>query len=187
MILGGFDLETTGLDFNDHRIIEISLILYHWPSRRELLNFTRRIYPGRSIDPKAQAVHRIALEDLEGCPTFEQMAEQVNKILAKCNVLVAHNAMSFDVPFLAAELNRVKQPVPTHLSVVDTLDSRWATPDGKKPKLMELAFALGVDYDTEQAHAAEYDVRVMMECLFRGIDMGFFALPNQESEDHQAA
>jgi len=65
-----------------------------------------------------------------------------------------------------------------HTEVFDTMtEGRWATPDGKLPKLQELCFALEVEYDTNKAHAAEYDVDVMMECLWKGIDCGFFTLP----------
>lgn len=34
-------------------------------------------------------------------------------------------------------------------------NGRWATYDGKSPKLGELCFALGIEYDEGSAHAAE--------------------------------
>ena len=44
-------------------------------------------------------------------------------------------------------------------------------------RLSELCFALGVEYDPNAAHAADYDTEVLAQCLFAGIDRGFFKLP----------
>ncbi len=56
-------------------------------------------------------------------------------------------------------------------------NGRWATANGKNPKLGELCWALQVDYDPALAHAAEYDVQKTAECLWRGVDAGLYKLP----------
>ncbi|KCY89039.1 hypothetical protein J831_3542, partial [Acinetobacter baumannii 25691_8] len=39
-----------------------------------------------------------------------------------------------------------------------------------------LCFALNIDYDPNAAHAADYDVDVMMQCFFAGLDRGFYKI-----------
>lgn len=176
----GFDLETSGLDPKDHRIIEICLMPYDLDTGRKLGAYTARFNPGRSIDPKAQEVHKISFEDVQHCPTLETAhasIEMIQKILARSDVVIAHNGIGFDKPFIEAEFARIGQPLP-EMKVIDTmLQARWATHNGKFPNLGELAFACRVNYDPSQAHAAEYDVQVMMECFFKGFQQGFFTIP----------
>ena len=87
--------------------------------------------------------------------------------------------MGFDGPFIAAELNRIGVNVPDVHSFCTMENARWACPDGKLPRLGELCFAMGVDYDPAKAHAAEYDVQVMMDCYFKGLLRGFYQLPKE--------
>ena len=177
MRLIGLDTETTGLKQEDgHRIIEIAFLTYDLDSKRLEDTWIQRIDPERPIDARAQEVHGIAYTDLVGCPKWEDIAAEVAARMAKADLLIAHN-MGFDGPFIAGELIRVGQKVPDVYSLCTMENARWATPDGKSPRLGELCFALGVEYDTAKAHGAEYDVSVMMECFCRGLQRGFYTMP----------
>lgn len=177
MLIIGLDTETTGLKQEaGHRIIEIAMLTYDSDTEKCVDSWVQRIDPERSIDPAAQEVHGIAYRDLEGMPKWDAVAPQIVERMKKAELLVAHN-MGFDGPFIAAELMRVGQPVPDVYSLCTMESARWACPDGKLPRLGELCFALGVDYDPSKAHGAEYDVSVMMDCFFRGLTRGFYELP----------
>lgn len=176
-IVGGYDIETTGLEIGDHRIIEACLQLWDLKSRKRLVNVTQRIDPQRSIVTSAQAVHGISLADLSGCPTWETVGPKLRQIMERCDLIVAHHGEGFDFPFTNHELKRIGLP-PIPAPTFDTMKpARWATPVGKVPSLQELAWACEVPYDTCLAHAADYDVSVMMDCFFRGLDWGMFQLP----------
>jgi DNA polymerase-3 subunit epsilon len=182
LVIGGLDIETTGLkQAEGHRIIEVATKLYRYSPDTGAIatvgQFEQRINPGRSIDPAAQAVHHISFEMLEGMPRWEEVAPKVVKLMSACDVIVAHNGDEFDLPFIGNELLRVGQPVPDVRTVDTMVHGRWATPLGKVPNLRELCFATGVDYDPSKAHAALYDVDVMMECFFIGLKGGFYKLP----------
>lgn len=183
-IVAGFDTETTGLDqAKGHRIIEVAVILYNLDTQERIWKYVQRINPQRPIDPGAQAVHGISFEDVAHCPLWEEIGPKLAQILNKCHVIVAHNGESFDMPFLNAELNRIGLSG-VRATLVDTMvQGRWATPMGKFPNLGELCFACGVDYDPEKAHAADYDVEVMMQAFFTGYQQGFFTIPLTKLEE----
>lgn len=176
--VAGIDTETTGIDPEEHRIIEVAVCIHDLVSGKRVGTFEQRVHPQRTIQPKAQEVHGISIEDLKGCPIWSEVAPKLDKILSRCQVAVAHNGIGFDFPFLAIEQSRAGLELPDHLKAVDTmLDGRWATPDGKVPSLKELCFAMGVEYDESKAHAALYDVEVMMECFFRARNgYGYFQI-----------
>lgn len=169
----GLDIETTGLDCSKNRIIELCMGI-HDNGGKTIKYVTMRFNPKQPIDPKSQAVHHITFEELVAEPEFKDKAAQIGAILSKADLVVIHNAQ-FDAPFVKTELERFGVKAP-HVPVYDTMvESRWATPDGKWPRLGELCWALDVDYDTESAHAADYDVECMMKCFFKTIELGFFS------------
>ncbi|QIG69331.1 DNA polymerase III epsilon subunit protein [Rhizobium phage RHph_N1_15] len=175
----GVDVETTGLERGDHRIIEIYIGL--WRGDKLLRAFNQRIDPQRSIAKEAQDVHKISSADLVGMPVWQAIAPTVHAYLSKADVWVAHNGDDFDFPFIAYELKRVGLVMPEK-PTIDTMHYTWATPDGKKPNLRELCLACDVPYDPTLAHAADYDVHRMMESLFNARRFGAvepFTLPEQ--------
>ena len=164
MIIAGLDIETTGLLTPDHRIIEIYLGL--WKDEKRIWQYEQRIDPERGISADSQRVHGISINDLFGQPKWKAVAPVVQKILSRADLLVAHNGNEFDLPFIAKELKRVGLEMPEKPSVDTMLDGVWATSDGKKPRLGELAFACGID------------VEVMMKCFFKALKWGFYKLPD---------
>lgn len=172
------DTETTGLLAPDHRIVEVYFGLYR--SGIKIWEWETRIDPKRSIGIEAQRVHGITAGDLIGKPTMEEVAPTIAKIMSRASYYVAHNGESFDLPFIEMELSRCGVAMPKKPLVDTMLEGVWSTPDGKKPKLAELAFACGVEYDPSKAHAAAYDVDVMADSFFRGVSWGFFHEPQEE-------
>lgn len=184
LIVAGTDIETTGLSQEDgHRIIEIAIAMYQTDNgvdfRKLGKTWTQRINPMRAIDPGAQAVHGIGSADLKGCPEWEEIAPKINKFLSHTDILVAHN-VEFDAPFIALELVRAGFDMPQFDYFCTMQNGRQATAMGKQPSLAELAWAFGLTYDTSEAHAADYDIDLTMDCFFRGLKQGVFHLPQLE-------
>lgn len=178
----GYDIETTGLCEPEHRIIEVYAHIWDLekgvPAAKPLYT---RINPQRNIDPAAQRVHGISLMDVASCKTWEEVASPIRRYLEAAHYGVAHNGKEFDLRFLNMEFKRVGLPELTR-PVIDTMEqARWATAVGKLPSLGELAFACDVAYDPLQAHKADYDVGIMMECFMRAYRWGWFKLPNKEA------
>ncbi|WP_062120320.1 3'-5' exonuclease [Aureimonas sp. AU40] len=178
VLLCGYDTETTGLEPGDHRFVEVYAGLWDLHTRKLVFEFNQRIDPQRAISADAQRIHKISASDLVGCPTWDTVGPALAKVLIKADAMVIHNA-EFDMKFTRHELSRIGLTTPER-PITDTMMSTWATPDGKKPTLGELAFAMGVPYDPEKAHAADYDVKVMMACLFAAIDEGYIDIAKIE-------
>lgn len=178
-LIAGLDLESTGLNQTDgHRIIECYIGLYDPAAKLSKVDeLNIRIHPQRGIDEEAQEVHGISLADLTGCPYWEEAAPLVHAFLSRSSAIVAHNGEWFDMPFLMGEFVRVGLPLIQRPLVDTLLQGRWATPEGALPNLGALAFACGVNYDKSKAHAANYDVDVMMECFKVGYPR-FFTIPS---------
>lgn len=175
----GLDTETTGLKVEDgDRIIEFCGQVYRWADRKKVIDITQRFSnEGRKIHAKAQEVHGISQMDLIGKPRFRDFAPKIDAILKKAPVIVAHNA-AFDVGFLVHHMEEAGLPLPGHLFVFDTMgEGMTASYDSKPPSLQEFCWAMGVEYDSAQAHAAKYDTDIMIQAFFAGIDYGYIDAP----------
>lgn len=175
-LIGGCDIETTGLSQEDgHRIIEIAVVI-RTPQGAPVGRWSTPVNPERGIDEDATKIHGKRLEDLLAAPTWSVVAPKLSALLAKLPYCVMHNGIGFDAPFIYRELLRAGQPLP-RMAITDTMvQGRWATPDGALPNLKALCFACDVPYDPEAAHGADYDVDVMLDCFFKQLPRGFFTL-----------
>jgi DNA polymerase-3 subunit epsilon len=172
----GFDLESTGLHWEKgDRIIEMNLQVWRWEDRKRVINWTSKISnDGQPINRKAQEVHGIAAVDLIGAPKFADVAEKIDTILSRSSAIVAHNGAGFDGPFLAHEMGKVGRKLPDIFLFDTMIEGMFASYDTKPPSLQELCWAMDVEYDPAKAHAAEYDVEVMMQSFFNAVDLGYF-------------
>jgi DNA polymerase-3 subunit epsilon len=101
--LAFFDLETTGTDVAADRIVEIA-VLKLLPDGTEKTLHTL-INPCVPIPASASEVHGICDGDVQGKPTFGQIAERLAQFLNGCD-LAGFNVMRFDLPLLKAEFGR---------------------------------------------------------------------------------
>lgn len=122
-IVAGIDIESTGLDFlAGHKIIEIAITRYELETQTMVDSFVMRFNPRRSIDPKAQAVHGISLEDLAAEPLLADHASSVASYLSSSDIWIAHNGEAFDIPFIRHELKSYGFSLPD-IPLIDTIFS----------------------------------------------------------------
>lgn len=95
------DVESTGLDPYSDRIVEVALLRDGDDGEQVV----RRVNPGRPIPKEATEVHGITDDDVSDAPSFTEIAEDVERIVAGA-VLVTFAGRRFDVPMLDAELRR---------------------------------------------------------------------------------
>lgn len=98
-----FDLETTGINVTQDRIIEISYIKV-WPDGKEESK-SMRINPGRHIPEQSTQIHGITDEDVKDCPSFKEVAADLARTFENCD-FAGFNSNHFDVPMLMEEMLR---------------------------------------------------------------------------------
>lgn len=92
-----FDLETTGLNTEKDRIVEIAISKLNPDGSTQA--YKARIDPEIPIPEEAIAVHGITNEMVSGCPTWEQIGPKIYEEFEGCDV-GGYNSNNFDVPFL---------------------------------------------------------------------------------------
>lgn len=156
-----FDTETTGLENQADRIIEIGCIELEnqFPTGRTLHLF---INPdGRKVHPDALAVHGITDAFLANKPLFADVAEEIVSFFEGARY-VAHNA-SFDIGFINAEYQRVGFPAVAPDMVIDTLSlARRRHPMGPN-SLDALCRRYGIDNSHRTKHGALLDAELLTD------------------------
>lgn len=156
-----FDTETTGLDSQIDRVIEIGAVELEnrFPTGR---TFHEYIHPdGQPIHPDAEAVHGISLQMLEGKPVFAAVAADFSAFCDGAK-LVAHNA-SFDIGFINAEFARCTLAPIDDDRVVDSLAiARRKHPMGPN-SLDALCKRYGIDNSHRTKHGALLDAELLAE------------------------
>lgn len=100
----GIDLESTGLDTGNDRIVEVGCILREL-NGAEIDRFERLVNPGIKIPVESSAIHGIRDEDVIGAPPFVESIPRINQMIEACDVLVGYNII-FDLKLLMAEYVR---------------------------------------------------------------------------------
>jgi len=100
-----FDLETTGLDPETSRIVELAAV----EGAEARPAYLGRFDPGVPIPPEAVRVHGITDEAVRGEPRFREVAGDLQRLF-EGRVLCGYNIRRFDTPLLDAELRRAGQP-----------------------------------------------------------------------------
>ena len=154
-----FDLETTGTDTSNDRIVEISMVKVA-PDGEKTIK-TRRINPEMPIPAEATAVHHITDEDVKDCPTFKQIAKSLKAFMEGCD-FGGFNSNRFDLPVLVEEFLRAGVDV-------DFRKRRYIDVQNifhkKEERTLIAAYRFYCNKDLEAAHSAEADTLATYEVL----------------------
>ncbi len=96
------DIETTGLNTQQDRIVDICIIKIHPNGTEEMLNSI--INPNMPIPIESTQVHRITDADVKGKPTFEEFAQKVIDFIDDCDL--GGFGAKFDLLVLESEFKR---------------------------------------------------------------------------------
>ena len=159
-----FDLETTGTDTSNDRIVEISMVKVA-PDGEKTIK-TRRINPQMPIPAEATAVHHITDEDVKDCPTFKQIARSLKQFMEGCD-FGGFNSNRFDLPVLAEEFLRAGVDIDLHnRKYVDVQNILHK----KEERTLVAAYRFYCNKDLEAAHSAEADTLATYEVLLSQLE-----------------
>jgi DNA polymerase III subunit epsilon len=96
------DIETTGGNFHQDRIIEVAVVLHD--GAKIIGEYTSLVNPQRAIQPFISRLTGISNKMVRKAPTFEEIAEELSDLL-KGHIFVAHN-VKFDYGFLKSAFKR---------------------------------------------------------------------------------
>ena len=159
-----FDLETTGINLIQDRIVEISLIKV--TPDGQTTTKTRRINPGMHIPEEATAIHHISDEDVKDEPTFRQIAKSLAKYFEGCDI-AGFNSNRFDIPMLDQEFQRAD--VDFDFSKANFVDVQTIF-HKKEPRNLVAAYKFYCGKDLENAHSATADTQATYEVLLAQLD-----------------
>lgn len=159
-----FDIEATGLDISQDRIVEIAMIkLYPGGQQEEKVI---RINPGINIPEEVIAIHGISNEDVANAPRFEDVAHEIETFIGDAD-LAGYNSNKFDVPILAEELLRSG-------STFDLMNRKFIDVQNIFHKMEQRTLAAAYQFycqkELTNAHNASADTKATMEVLLAQLD-----------------
>jgi DNA polymerase-3 subunit epsilon len=172
------DLETTGLDPQKDRIIEISVLRFTPPENQMLR--TQRLNPGIPIPKKATEIHGIVDADVAEMASFSEIAPDLLKCVEGCD-LCGYNLKRFDLPMLCAEFERAGFTLDLEgRSIIDPMQIFHHYE--RRDLAGAVQFYLGRNH--ENGHSAESDVQATAEVLAAMLDR-YEDLPRKVNDLHK--
>lgn len=159
-----FDLEATGINPSDDRIVEISIIKV-FPDGTDT-EYTRRVNPGIPIPPESTAVHHITDTDVADAPHFADLADEIAGIFAGCDI-AGFNSSRFDIPMLDQEFQRLRRHL--DLSQARFIDVQTIF-HKKEQRTLVAAYRFYCNKELDGAHSANADTRATYEVLKAQLD-----------------
>lgn len=152
-----FDLETTGIDIVNDRIVEYSFIKM-MPNGEQIVE-TKKINPTIPIPAVTTAIHGISDQDVKDAPTFKEVAKNLAKFLEGAD-LAGFNVIRFDVPMLVEEFLRIGVPFNTkNRKIIDAQRIFHMM----EPRNLTAAYKFYCGKDLVNAHSAEADTRATLD------------------------
>jgi DNA polymerase-3 subunit epsilon len=154
-----FDLETTGINISQDKIIEIAILKIHPDGNKE--KYEKRVNPGIKMEPENMAIHGITNEDLADCPSFSEVATEIKTFIEGCD-FGGFNSNKFDVPLLVEEMLRVDESF-------DISDRKFVDVQNifhkMEKRTLEAAYKFYCDKPLINAHSALADAEATWEIL----------------------
>ncbi|TDJ06866.1 MAG: 3'-5' exonuclease [Deltaproteobacteria bacterium] len=159
-----FDLETTGPNHDQDKIIEIGLVKIQNKKIVEEKDFL--INPQIRIPEFIQKLTSISNNDVKNSPTIEKVIDEILDFMGD-SILVAHN-ISFDVPFFNAVLKKLDKLPLKNNSLCTNLMTKYLIPSLINSNLNYMSSVFGIAHT--KAHRALDDARAAAQLLLKYLD-----------------
>lgn len=165
-----FDLEATGLDLVNDRIIQISYVKVS-PGDKEGEEERKSIFvnPGKPIPAFVQQLTGITDDMVKDAPTFKQLAKQLADSFIGCD-FAGFNSDRFDVPMLAEEFLRAG--IDFDFSKCRLIDAQNIF-HKREPRNLAAAYRFYTGHEMEddfRAHRADQDAEATYRVLMGELD-----------------
>lgn len=159
-----FDVETTGVDVNSDRILELGAIKFFPDGSSE--EFYLLLNPIVQIAKEATEKHGYTNENLKDKPTFKDSIEKVLEFFEESD-LGGHNSNVFDIQILAEEIKRSGYTY--DISKVKMIDTRKIYLKNN-PKELSHLYTEYTGKTLENAHSANADIMATIEIFNKQVE-----------------
>src|SRR5687768_12149620 len=159
-----FDLETTGTNITQDRIIEIAVV--KMMPNGDILRKASVINPTIPILPESTAIHGLKNEDVKDKPTFKEVAKEYQRFFEGAD-LAGFSVIKFDIPMLVEEFLRAG---------VDFDYGRKKIIDAQKifhlmeKRTLSAAYRFYMSKELQESHTAEADAEASMDVLIAQVE-----------------
>ena len=159
-----FDLETTGINIANDRIVEIAILKVQPNGNKE--SKTWLVNPEIEIPKEASDIHGITNEQVVTEPTYKELANEISDMIKGCD-LAGFNSNRFDIPLLAEEMLRagvdfdMKNRVAVDVQVIF---------HKKEQRTLSAGYKFYCGKVLENAHSAQADTDATYEILLAQLD-----------------
>lgn len=109
------DLEMTGLDIKNDKIIEVGMVLYE--AGKAVKEYSKLVNPGMRISEKTTDITGINDEMVRNCPYIEEILEEIKEFIGD-RIILGHSIM-WDYKFLKKAM--IIRKIPFEARGIDTL------------------------------------------------------------------
>jgi len=159
-----FDIEATGLDTTNDRMVELAICKLHPDFSRE--HFAWLINPQMLIPAESTSIHGISDADVADEPNFLEIAAIVWSILFDCD-FGGFNSNRFDIPMLYNEFLRAGL-------TLDYSTRRFVDVGNifkrKEQRTLSAAVKFYLGYEMENAHSAIADINSTVDVFLQQLD-----------------
>ena len=159
-----FDIETTGLDIINDRIIDISLIKINPDKSREEKIF--RVNPKKKISNESSSIQGIRDEDVVDLKPFKNYAKEIFDFIKGCD-LAGFNILKFDLPILIEEFIRCDLELSLdRVKIIDALRIYHLI----EKRNLSSAYKFYCNKNLENAHNSYADTSATLEIIEKQIE-----------------
>jgi DNA polymerase-3 subunit epsilon len=158
------DLETTGTQLSQDRIVEIAIIRLNPDGTRQVKR--KLINPNMPIPQVTTDIHGITNEMVRDAPTFKQVANEIKQFIEHSD-LAGYNSNRFDIPLLMEEFLRAGMEFDMqHCRLVDVQKVFHMM----EQRTLSAAYKFYCNKTHDSAHSAEADAAATLEILEAQVD-----------------
>lgn len=154
-----FDVESTGLNVAEDRIIEIA-ILKTFPDGKEE-SYETLVNPEREISKEITDLTGIDNEKVKGSPKFKEVAPTILQFIENCD-LIGYNFHKLDIPLLAEEF--LRNGIEFNIEDRKLIDVQNIF-HKMEQRTLSAAYKFYCNKELEDAHSAMVDTRATWDVL----------------------
>ncbi len=159
-----FDLETTGLQISNDRIVEICVLKIFPDGKKELKEWL--INPTIPISIESVKIHGITDDKVKNKPTFKEISKELYDLIDNCD-FGGYNLNRFDIPILAEEF--IRADIDFNMNKRKSIDVQNIFHKLEQRTLVA-AYKFYCNKNLENAHSAKADTKATYEILLAQVN-----------------